>query len=188
MVTKEDENDDDLPRDSEEASGEGVPGDSLEAPGSSSMSAGGSDEGAPAATTSLGSGRYVMAAFFLVGVLAAFLAGKLLGAGWSALAEWPAAVRTVPSLLSVSEDERGSITQIAGGVLGLLLTARAYRKESTRRWASEVAHELSLVTWPAKDVVTSGTVVVVATTVIITLYVTVLDKFWGFVTDLIYRV
>lgn len=182
MATKEDEKDSGTPVDPEGSSG-GAP--SEVAPETSVEVAPATEA---AAATTLGAGRYVLAAFFLAGVLGAFLAGKLLGAGWSYLAEWPAAVRAVPALLSFSEDERGSITQTAGAVVGALGVIQAYRKESVRTWAAEVASELSQVTWPAKDVVTNGTIVVVATSVVATIYVTILDKFWGFVTDLIYRV
>jgi preprotein translocase subunit SecE len=141
-----------------------------------------------AATTSLGTARYVIAAFLVAGMLAAYFSGKLLGSAWSHLAEWPAAVRAVPQLLSVSEDERGSITLVAGAVVGGGLVIRSFRNVETRRWADDVAGELAKVTWPSKETVTNGTVIVVVATVVATIYVTLLDRFWGFVTDLIYRV
>jgi preprotein translocase subunit SecE len=47
--------------------------------------------------------------------------------------------------------------------------------------------ELAKVTWPNKKEVTSGTVVVVVASIIATIYLTLLDRFWGFVTDLVYR-
>jgi preprotein translocase subunit SecE len=44
------------------------------------------------------------------------------------------------------------------------------------------------VTWPDKDTVTNGTIVVMVAGLIATLYVTVLDRFWGYLTNMIYGV
>jgi preprotein translocase subunit SecE len=49
-----------------------------------------------------------------------------------------------------------------------------------------VAGELSKVTWPNRETVTNGTIVVVIASMIATAYVALLDKFWGFVTNLVY--
>src|SRR5262245_61707675 len=45
----------------------------------------------------LGSERYVHAAFFVAGILAAYIASKTLVLAWNSLANWPAAVRAVPA-------------------------------------------------------------------------------------------
>ncbi len=153
-------------------------------------------EGAEASETSdaeeagpatLGATRYVHAAFLAGGILFAYLSGKLLGSIWGSLANWPAAVRQVPMLLQYSEQERGTITTFAGGVIGVIAVIQLYRKEHIRRWADDVATELSKVTWPNKEMVTNGTIVVLIASAVFTVYVALLDRLWGFVTNLVYN-
>jgi preprotein translocase subunit SecE len=146
----------------------------------------GSDEGeAPA---HLGATKYVHAAFFGGGILTAYLSGKILAMVWNRLAEWPAAVRTVPQLLRFAEDERNTITMLVGAVIGLIVVIQTYRKAHIRQFADEVAIELSKVTWPDKETVTNGTIVVVVASAVAAIYIALLDKLWGFLTALIYQV
>jgi preprotein translocase subunit SecE len=152
------------------------------APASSDLA--GADAGeAPA---QLGSTKYVHAAFFTAAILGAFLLGRILESVWNRLAEWPAAVRALPSLLRYAEDERAGFTMAMGAVVALVVVIQTYRKEGTRRWADEVASELAKVVWPNKETVTNGTIVVIIASLIATLYVGLLDRFWGFVTTLVY--
>jgi len=134
----------------------------------------------------LGALKYVHAAFFLAGILVAYIGGKVLGVIWNRLAEWPAAVRAIPQLVNYPEDQRETMTMIGGALLGALTVFQSYRKESIRRWADEVATELSKVTWPDREAVVNGTVVVVVASAVATVYVTILDRFWGFLTQLVY--
>jgi preprotein translocase subunit SecE len=155
---------------------------------SSSIEAAG-DEGTEveeAAAGSFGSERYVHAAFFAAGILAAFLASKTLVLGWNSLAGWPAAVRAVPQLVSFSEEQRDTYALVAGAVIGTLTVVQSYRKESVRVWANEVAAELSKVTWPSREAVLNGTLVVVVASALATVYVTILDRIWSFLTTLVY--
>ena len=138
------------------------------------------------AAAPLGVLRYVHAAFLVAGILTAYLSGKVLGVIWSNLADWPAAVRAVPQLVGYSEDRRESLTLAAGAVVGLLTMIQLYRKEGVRRWAHDVAGELAKVTWPNRETVMNGTLVVVVASAIATVYVAVLDRFWGFLTTLVY--
>ena len=101
------------------------------------------------------------AAFFVAGILVAFLSGKILALVWNALAGWPEAVHRVPALLRYAEDERDSFTMVAGAVIGVIAVIQTYRKEQIRTWADEVAAELAKVTWPTRETVTNGTIVVV---------------------------
>jgi len=142
-------------------------------------------EGAPA-TGALGVERYVHAAFLAAAVVAAYVLGKVLAAGWSYLLDWPDAVRQFPALLEYTEEQRGSLTLLIGAVLGALLVLRYYRRPFVRNWATGVAGELSRVTWPSKDAVTSGTVVVLVAGAVATFYVAVLDRLWGYLTNLVY--
>jgi len=142
------------------------------------------DDGEGAST--LGSERYVHAAFFLAGILAAFVASKSLALVWNSLSGWPAAVRAVPQLVSVSEEQRDTYALIAGAAIGTLTVIQSYRKENVRTWANEVAAELSKVTWPTREAVLNGTLVVVVASALATVYVTVLDRIWSFLTTLVY--
>ena len=134
----------------------------------------------------LGVERYVHAAFLAAAVISAYILGKILGAGWTYLLDWPDAVRQVPQLLEYSEEQRGSLTLLIGTVLGALIVLRYYRRPFVRNWATGVAGELSRVTWPSKDAVTSGTVVVLVAGAVATFYVAVLDRLWGYLTNLVY--
>jgi preprotein translocase subunit SecE len=134
----------------------------------------------------LGATRYVHAAFFGAGMLTAYLSGKLLTVFWNALAEWSVATRAVPQLLAYAEGERESLAMLVGVVIGVLAVIQTYRREGIRRWADEVAEELSRVTWPNKEMVTNGTIVVLIAGAIATVYIALLDRFWGFLTTLVY--
>jgi preprotein translocase subunit SecE len=134
----------------------------------------------------LGATKYVHAAFFGAGILAAYLSGKILFTLWNSLADWPTASRALPFLLRYAEDDRETFAMIAGAVVGVIAVVQTYRKEHIRRWADEVATELSKVTWPTKDAVTNGTVVVIAATAITTVYIALLDRLWAFLTNLVY--
>jgi preprotein translocase subunit SecE len=133
-----------------------------------------------------GSERYVHAAFFAAGILAAYVASKMLVLIWNTLSGWPAAVRAVPQLVSYSEEQRDSFALVAGAIIGTLGIIQSYRKESVRTWANEVAAELSKVTWPTREAVVNGTFVVVVASALATFYVTILDKLWSFLTTLVY--
>jgi preprotein translocase subunit SecE len=134
----------------------------------------------------MGVQRYVHASFFGAGILAAYLGGKIALSAWNSLSEWPAAVRSLPVLIEYTEDERASITLVIGAVLGLFLILRYYRRPSVRSWATDVASELSRVTWPNKDTVTNGTIVVLVAGAVATLYIALLDRLWGYLSNLIY--
>jgi preprotein translocase subunit SecE len=135
---------------------------------------------------SLGADKYVFAAFFGAGIMFAVLLGKMLAALWSHLVEWAWAVRAVPQLLRYAEDERPTYTTAVGAVVSLLATIYCLRNEGIRRWADDVALELSKVTWPKRDTVTNGTIVVIVAGIFATVYVGLLDRLWGFVTMLVY--
>lgn len=145
-----------------------------------------SAEDAEGVVEHLGVDKYVFASFFGAGITLAFLTGKLLAAAWSELVEWNWAVRTVPWLLRYAEDERPTYTTAVGAVVGLIAVVYCLRNEAIRRWAEDVAIELSKVTWPKKETVTNGTIVVIAAGLFATVYIGLLDRLWGFVTMLVY--
>jgi len=141
------------------------------------------DDDAP---TTFGATKYVHTAFFVVGILVAFVSGKILAGIWNALSAWPPAVRAVPQLLHYGEDERPSLTMVAGVLFGVLTVVQFFRNQALRQWADDVAGELSKVVWPTRETVTNGTIVVVVASAIATVYVGLLDRLWGFVTTLVY--
>ena len=116
----------------------------------------------------------------------AFVASKTLVLAWNSLAAWAPAVRTLPALVSYSEEQRDTVAMVAGAGIGTLTIVQAYRKENVRTWANEVAAELSKVTWPTREAVLNGTVVVVVASALATVYVTILDRIWSFLTTLVY--
>lgn len=134
----------------------------------------------------LGTEKWVFAAFFAAAIGVAFLSGKILGTIWNTLAEEAWVVRNVPFLLRYPEDERPMFTMSIGAVAGILVMIYCLRKEALRRWADDVALELSKVTWPKKETVTNGTIVVIAAGIFATVYIGLLDRLWGFVTMLVY--
>ncbi len=167
--------------------GEGASAVEVHSPGDGATNEAGADVafegGAPA---QLGTARYVHAAFFAGAALMAFLVGRVLAVVWNSLAEWPAAVRAVPQLLRYAEDERFSVTIIVGVVVALTTVFLLYRKAHVRQWADEVATELYKVHWPDREVVTNGTIVVIVASVFATVYIGLLDRVWGFITNLVY--
>ena len=75
---------------------------------------------------------------------------------------------------------------VLGVVIGIAAVVQTYRRATIRKWADEVALELSKVTWPDKETVTNGTVVVIVGSTVAAIYVALLDRVWMFVTSLIY--
>lgn len=164
-----------------------APGEALAVSEPAPLEGEASDDGdSEASASTLGSERYVHAAFFVAGILAAFIASKTFVLAWNSLSGWSAAVRAVPQLVSYSEEQRDSIGLVAGAVIGTLTVIQAYRKETVRTWANEVAAELSKVTWPTREAVLNGTLVVVVASALATVYVTILDRIWSFLTTLVY--
>jgi preprotein translocase subunit SecE len=144
------------------------------------------DAGEPALPTQLGAARYVLAGFFAVGIAITFLLTKVLVGGWNALADNSWVVRQAPFVSSIAEDDRATYTTLVGAIAGVSATIYAYRRPDIRLWTSEVAAELAKVTWPSKKEVTNSTLVVIAAGAFATVFLALLDRFWGFVTNLVY--
>ena len=146
----------------------------------------GDDAEESAAPATLGAAQYVFAAFLVAGLSVAYISGRVLAAIWDSLAAWPAAVRVVPQLLLYGEDERPSLTIFAGALVGIAFTVHLFRSPGVRRWSDDVAAELAKVAWPSRETVTNGIIVVVVASALATVYVGLLDRLWGFVTQLVY--
>jgi|SRR4051812_43156115 len=143
------------------------------------------EEGAPeaelegataAAPMQLGYMRFVYGAYMGGAMIAAFLAAKIGHVSWYKLGQWK------PEL----GEPKDEILYPVAALLGVLVSVYYWRKQEARKYAIEVAEELSKVTWPNRKEVTNSTAVVVATTVVMTVFFALMDQFWRYVTDKIY--
>ena len=187
-MAKVEDDEKELEAEADEAEGE-APTSTDEARGEAALAAGAEPAEARAADpvpAQLGATKYVHAAFFAGGILIAYLSGKMLALVWNSLAAWGEAVRRGPVLLRYAEDERDGIMLAVGAVIGVISVVQAYRNERIRTYADEVAAELAKVTWPTRETVVNGTIVVIVASAIATVYVALLDRFWGFLTNLVY--
>jgi preprotein translocase subunit SecE len=139
-----------------------------------------------AVPTQLGATRYVLAGFFAAGIGVAYVVSKILTGTWNRLADNNWVASHAPFLSRIAEDERPSYTMVAGALAGIFVAQYAYRRPDVRTWTNEVAAELAKVTWPSKKEVTNSTMVVIAASTFATVFLALLDRFWGFVTNLVY--
>jgi preprotein translocase subunit SecE len=128
------------------------------------------------APTQLGTQRFVYAAYFAGGIAVAFLLSKVLSFAWLRLSTYK------PQIGEPHEE----IVMPLAGLIGIFTAIYYYRDQKTRTLAEEVAFELGKVTWPSRDEVVNGTFVVIVTTLLATTFFALMDRFWGFVTNLVY--
>jgi preprotein translocase SecE subunit len=130
-----------------------------------------------ASPSQLGTRRFVYAAYFAGAIGIAFLMRRSSSAS-------PGSSRRPTSLRSASRATRSSCPSRRSSARrhGCLLLDRTRAREL----ADEVATEMSKVTWPSRTEVTNGTFVVIVTTIVSTVFFALMDKFWGFVTNLVY--
>jgi preprotein translocase subunit SecE len=158
--------------------------DLVRAEGSTAMAP--PDDGESALPTQLGSTRYVLAGFFAVGIAVTFIVSKVMAGSWNRLADTPWVARQAPFISALAEDDRASYATAVGVIAGISATIYAYRRADVRVWTSDVAAELAKVSWPSKKEVTNSTIVVIAAGTFATVFLALLDRFWGFVTNLVY--
>jgi preprotein translocase SecE subunit len=129
-----------------------------------------------ASPSQLGTRRFVYAAYFAGAIAIAFLASKLIDFGWLKAQSYKPAIG----------EPRDEIVMPIAALVGGGTAVYYWTRTRARELAEEVATEMSKVTWPSRTEVTNGTVVVIVTTVISTVFFALMDKFWGFVTNLVY--
>jgi preprotein translocase subunit SecE len=137
------------------------------------------EEGFPvgvAAPAQLGTRRFVYAAYFGGAIAIAFLASKFIDIGWYRLQTYKPGFG----------EPRDEIVMPIAGLIGAGAAIYYWRRTRARELAEEVATEMSKVTWPSRTEVTNGTVIVIVTTIVSTVFFALMDKFWGFVTNLVY--
>jgi preprotein translocase subunit SecE len=148
-----------------------------------------SDAGEPAGgalPSQLGATRYVLAGFFATGIAITFIVSKMVAGIWNKLADNPWVGQRVPFISSLAEDDRAAYATFVGAIVGIAATIYAYRRPDVRTWTTEVSAELAKVSWPDKKEVTNSTIVVIAAGAFATAFLALLDRFWGFVTNLVY--
>jgi len=128
------------------------------------------------APTQLGSQRFVFAAYFAGAIAIAFFLSKVIDFAWLRLATYKP---------QIGEPHDEAVMPIAA-IVGALVAVYYYRDPKTRTLAEEVASELGKVTWPTREEVVNGTFVVIVTTIVATTFFALMDRFWGFVTNLVY--
>jgi preprotein translocase subunit SecE len=139
-----------------------------------------------AVPTQLGATRHVLAGFFAAGMAVAYVVSKVLAGTWNRLADNHWVAQHAAFVTRLAEDERPTITALIGGAVGIFTAFYAYRRPDIRTWTNEVAAELAKVSWPSKKEVTNSTMVVITAGAFFTVFLGLLDRFWGFVTNLVY--
>jgi preprotein translocase subunit SecE len=129
-----------------------------------------------ASPTQLGTRRFVYAAYFAGAIGVAFLVSKLLDFAWLKLQSWKPALG----------EPRDEVVMPVAALIGTFTALYFWYRTRARELAEEVATEMSKVTWPTRTEVTNGTFVVIVTTIVSTVFFALMDKFWGFVTNLVY--
>ncbi len=130
-----------------------------------------------AAPIQLGTRRFVFAAYFAFAILVAFIVTKVVSTIWYRLSQWK------PQL----GDEKEEIVMGVSALIGALTAVYYWRNKKVHSMIEEIASELAKVTWPTKQEVTNNTTVVIVTTAVATAFFALMDRFWGFVTDWVYR-
>jgi preprotein translocase subunit SecE len=130
-----------------------------------------SEQDTKTTTKTLGTVRWVQTAFLAIGAAWFFLLNRLIVSGWERFAEPNSILATLIS-----------------GALAAVIAWRLYKIEQLNRMANDVVVELSKVSWPTRQEVSTSTVVVIITSVIAATILGTFDAVWSAITDLIYRV
>ncbi len=129
-----------------------------------------------ASPSQLGTQRFVFGGYFAAAIGIAFILSKVLEFAWFKL-------QAVKPVIGEPRDE---IIMPVAGLLGAATAVYYWYRTRARQLAEEVAVEMGKVTWPSRTEVTNGTFVVIVTTVVSTVFFALMDRFWGFVTNLVY--
>ena len=124
----------------------------------------------------LGSRRFVYGAYLVFAVGITFIVSKFADLAWRKLAAWKPGFGEPSSELLI----------FASALTGVTAAVIAWRSHRTRDLVDEVAAELSKVTWPSRTEVNNSTSIVLVTTAVATVFFFLLDRFWGFMTGLVY--
>jgi preprotein translocase SecE subunit len=118
------------------------------------------------ATLQLGMAKYLYFGYFLAGCVVAFIVSHGIDLAWG--------------------EGHDQVATGAGVAVGIVAVVFGYRNLRLRQLGMEIIEELSAVTWPTRQETYTATVVVIATSVIAASIIFGLDRFWNWITDLIY--
>jgi preprotein translocase subunit SecE len=135
-----------------------------------------SDGGEIASPQQLGTQRFVYAAYFAGAIGIAFIMSKALDFAWYRAQSYRPAIG----------EPREEIVMPVAALIGAGAAIYYWVRTRARELAEEVAAEMAKVTWPDRTEVTNGTVVVIITTIVSTVFFALMDRFWGFVSNLVY--
>jgi preprotein translocase SecE subunit len=136
----------------------------------------GSDGVDVASPQQLGTQRFVYAAYFAGAIGIAFIMSKALDFAWFKAQSYRPAIG----------EPREEIVMPLAALIGAGAAVYYWVRTRARELAEEVAAEMAKVTWPDRTEVTNGTVVVIVTTIVSTVFFALMDRFWGFVSNLVY--
>ena len=156
------------------AKGEDAPNGHSDAPADTGSES--DDDDGVVTPTQLGTRRFVYAAYFAAAIAIAVLLSKIIDASWTRLNLWK------PEF----GEPQAEILMPISALIGAGVAVYYYRDQKTRTLIDEVASELSKVTWPNRETVMNSTFVVIVTTLLATTFFALMDRFWGFVTNLVY--
>jgi preprotein translocase subunit SecE len=131
-----------------------------------------------ASPSQMGTRRFVYAGYFAGAIGIAFIMSKAIAFAWHRLQTWKPGVP--------DPDANEAVVMVASGLIGAGVAVYFWYRTRARRLADEVATEMSRVTWPSRTEVTNGTFVVIVTTIVSTVFFALMDRFWGFLTNLVY--
>jgi preprotein translocase subunit SecE len=131
-----------------------------------------------ASPSQMGTRRFVYAGYFAGAIGIAFIMSKALAFAWRRLQAWKPAFP--------DPDSNEALIMVISALFGAGVALYFWYRTRARRLADEVATEMSRVTWPSRTEVTNGTFVVIVTTIVSSVFFALMDRFWGFVTNLVY--
>ena len=121
--------------------------------------------------------RWAHAAFFVGFLLLAYVFSNLTEDAWAILwSYWPRSLSRPAANLSTA----------IGVSLALVGAIVAWRNKRWFQFVSEVAVEVSQVSWPTKAETRAATIVVIVLTLVCSVILAVMDLFWSNVTDWLY--
>jgi preprotein translocase subunit SecE len=129
-----------------------------------------------ASPSQMGTRRFVYAGYFAGAIGVAFIMSKVLLFAWLKLQSWKPA----------AGEPRDEVVMPLAALMGAGAAVYFWYRTRARRLADEVATEMAEVKWPSRTEVTNGTFVVIVTTVVSTVFFALMDRFWGFLTNLVY--
>lgn len=134
----------------------------------------------------LGVTKYVYFGLFAAGLISTYILSRTVFSLWTNFASKDWFSRALPFLASVGDDEKNTVAFILAGIVSLVVVLRTYRKPAAKAWCEGVAGELASCKWPNKKEVTNYTTVVIIASALATTYLALLDRFYSFVTNLVY--